>query len=140
MGSIRSGKVMTERSIVHSQLKFHKLVQKQLASINPAFRVSAQRVRVLAIQNKIVTVEIHFKEIDKKAHVIKCPVCHGKLKMVRNKTIFGGSVTLAKECTQCTYWVGLKLHIPTMYVFTLSPEFSKVKDAGKKPAPKKSLR
>ncbi len=117
--------VMMARGIIHSQGRLRNLVERELAAVDKAYRISGQRVRMLAIQHGVVTVEIHFRDSERKANVYKCPVCDGKLKMVHNKTIFGGTVTLAKECTRCPYWVGLKLHVPTRYVFTLSPEFMK---------------
>ena len=118
-------RVMVDRGIVHSQGMLKKLVERELSLVDPAYHVSEQRVRVLAIQKGIANVEIHFRESDNKANVYKCPVCEGKLRMVHNKTIFGGTVTLVKECTVCQYWVGIKHHVPNWYVFTLSPEYAK---------------
>ncbi|MBS3749705.1 MAG: hypothetical protein KGY65_05410 [Candidatus Thermoplasmatota archaeon] len=110
-------RVMNKARIVQSQRVLHELVLDELQQKNKSFRVTPKRLRLLALNQGFVDVEIHSREGDPKKTLHRCPVCHHQLKRVRNLTIWGGVVTIELRCPHCGYWTGKKKRIPTRYVF-----------------------
>jgi ssDNA-binding Zn-finger/Zn-ribbon topoisomerase 1 len=49
--------------------------------------------------------------------VEECPVCRGKLRRLRNRTLRGGTVLVGLRCPECGYNSGRELEVPTKYVF-----------------------
>ncbi len=111
--------VMNNYGVINSQMKLKELVERDLKETDKKYRVSPQRLRVLALSSDNVRVEIHCRDSDEKKSTTKCPVCNHKMKLVKNKTIFNGVVIIGHECTHCPYWTGMKRRIPTRYVFTI---------------------
>ena len=111
--------VMNNYGVVNSQTKLKELVERELHITDKDYHVSPRRLRVLALSSDSVRVEIHCRESDIKKGASKCPVCDHKLKLVKNKTIFNGVVIIGHECTNCSYWTGIKRRIPTRYIFTV---------------------
>lgn len=113
---------MHRRRTVDSQRELKGIVQAELENINSDYKVSEKRLRHLTLRSGFVAVEIHTREEQerKKRRMIICPVCEEKLKKLRNKTIFGGIVTLGYHCQRCSYWTGLRRRIPMRYVFHIS--------------------
>lgn len=103
--------------VVSSQRKMTELVLKELRRHDPEYSVSEERVRRLAIQNALATIEIHGRDSRVKTKAGACPVCGGRTKRIRNLTVYGGTVTMGYKCTTCGYWTGLKHRVPTLYVF-----------------------
>lgn len=113
-------KVLKNNHVVGSQNKLKKLVDKELFKKNKSDKgVSPKRLRNIAIDSDFVKIEIHSREGDPKKIMYKCPVCNGNLKRVKNKTIWGGKVTIEFQCPICGYWTGKKKRIPTRYIFYL---------------------
>lgn len=112
-------KIIKEFKIIHSLYKFKELVQKELEKISKDYKISQKRLRLLAIGSNLVNVEIHARESDVKGAISKCPVCGSSLKLIKNKTVFDGTVTLGHKCTYCPYWTGIKRRVPIRYIFTL---------------------
>lgn len=111
-------RVMKRHGTINSQDKLRELVERELQKIDKEYRVSKHRVRILAINSSYVSIEIHAREGEARREAIsKCPCCSSKLKVIKNKTIFDGIVTLGFSCTLCPYWTGKKRRIPTRYVF-----------------------
>lgn len=111
--------VLQKYRTVSSQDKLHNLVIKELSSKKEKYGVSGSRLRKIAINSDFVKLEIHSREGDPKKTMNKCPVCHSGLKRVKNKTIWGGEVTIEFSCNKCGYWTGKKKRIPKRYVFHL---------------------
>lgn len=112
--------VFKEERVVNSQKKLKELVDKELAKINPLYKVSQKRVRVLALTSSFVSPEIHAREgEERKSALAKCPSCGSKLRVLKNRTIFDGTVVLGFICKKCSYWTGKKRRIPTRYIFHL---------------------
>ena len=103
--------------VVSSQRKMTELVLKELRRHDPDYAVSEERVRKLAIQNDLASLEIRGRDSRQKTKAGACPVCGGKTKRIRNLTVYGGTVTMGYKCTTCGYWTGLKHRVPTLYVF-----------------------
>jgi hypothetical protein len=110
-------RVMSKARIVQSQRVLHELVSEELQQKNKQYSVTQKRLRLLALNQPFVKVEIHSREGNPKKTLHRCPVCHHQLKRVRNLTIWGGMVTIELRCPHCGYWTGKKKRIPTRYVF-----------------------
>jgi len=102
---------------ISTQKKLHQLVSKKLKKGKNKYSVSTNRLRKIAINSDFVKLEIHSREGDPRKSMNKCPVCSDNLKRVKNKTIWGGEVTIEFQCPNCGYWTGKKKRIPTCYVF-----------------------
>ncbi|MCX6661346.1 MAG: hypothetical protein NTY91_02220 [Euryarchaeota archaeon] len=112
-------KVFRRSHTVTSQHTLKKLVEQELESKKKQFLVSEPRVRTLVLNSGLVQVEIRTRDGDPDKILHKCPVCGGSLLRVKNKTIYGGEVTIEFRCDVCGYWTGKKKKIPTLYVFHL---------------------
>ncbi len=120
--------VMNNLGVVNSQIKLKELVERDLQETDKDYRVGPRRLRVLALGSDHVRVDIHCRESDIIKKMSRCPVCDHNLKVVKNKTVFDGIVTIGHECTHCSYWTGKKRRIPTRYVFTLGSKKPRAKD------------
>ncbi|MFW5904039.1 MAG: hypothetical protein ACOCTK_01075 [Candidatus Saliniplasma sp.] len=110
--------VMKRNKGINSLTKLRKLVIKELQIKNPDYTVSAPRVRKIAVRTPFINTKIEARRADKKGEFKgRCPVCDAKLKMNKNETIYGGTVTLGYRCTECPYWTEMKKRVPTRYRF-----------------------
>lgn len=109
--------VLEENQVVNSQGKMAEKVVHQLTVLDPDYKVTGERVRKEAILNDLAKVEIHARESDVRSRAGPCPVCSSKMKKIKNRTIFDGTVTSGYKCTRCSYWTGVKRRIPTRYLF-----------------------
>jgi uncharacterized protein with PIN domain len=112
--------VMNAVGVVNSQIKLKDLVERELWETDRDYRVSPKRLRILALSSPKIRVEIHYRDSKEKKTGNRCPVCNHELKLVKNKTIFNGIVTVGHECTNCSYWTGMKRRVPTRYIFSLN--------------------
>jgi hypothetical protein len=110
-------RIFSTRPMVESQRRLKALVEKDLKG-EEKYRVGEPRLRVLAIESGLVSLEIRCRDTPEMRSLVKCPVCGERLKKVRNMTVYGGTVTLGYRCERCKYWTGLKRRVPTRYVFT----------------------
>ncbi len=110
-------RVMKKAHIVQTQRHLKDLVLNELQKENQSFRLTPQRLRILALNSSFVKVEIHSREGNPKKSLHRCPVCQHRLKQVKNLTIWGGIVTIELQCPHCGYWTGKKKRIPTRYIF-----------------------
>ncbi|MFO7677939.1 MAG: hypothetical protein R6V50_06130 [Thermoplasmatota archaeon] len=115
-------KVLQQYRIISSQKRFKELVEKELKTNKKEYRVSGSRLRHLALQTGMVSIEIHSREGDPHKIMNKCPVCLHNLQRVKNLTIFGGEVTIELRCLKCGYWTGKKKRIPNLYIFHYEKE------------------
>ena len=109
--------IFKENNLIQTQKKLKKLVLKKINTKKEKYAVTGPRIRKLALKNKVAKIEIHSREGNPKKSMNKCPVCGSSLKKVKNKTIWGGEVTIEFSCPTCKYWTGKKKRIPTKYVF-----------------------
>lgn len=110
-------RVLKKAHIVQTQRYLRELVVKELQKEKESFHVSAKRLRLLALNSSFVKVEVQSREGNPNKSLHRCPVCHHSLKQVKNKTIWGGLVTIELHCSHCEYRTGKKKQIPTRYVF-----------------------
>ncbi len=111
--------VLRKFRTVQSQNKLKNLVIKELNKKKKKFGLTGNRLRNIAINSDFIKLEIHSREGDPDKLMVKCPVCRGALKRVKNLTIWGGEVTIEFRCPTCGYWTGKKKRIPTRYIFHL---------------------
>lgn len=110
-------KVMKKNRVVESLRQFSDMVNKELAKKDDEYRVGARRLRYIAVTNGITSLEIRWKKTKKKKAIVKCPVCGEHLKVVKNETVFGGTVTLGFRCPRCPFKTGIKKRVPQRYIF-----------------------
>lgn len=111
------GEVLGKRRAVSSQRELKELLEGAM-SRDGDYRVSGPRARHLAYESGKVEMQIECRESPELKSLFNCPVCGRRLTMVKNMTVFGGTVTLGYKCTHCPYWTGIHRRIPTRYVFT----------------------
>ena len=111
--------VFSEYRTITTQHELRRIVERQLNKTleDGTFVVSASRIRRLGIVKGIVDVKIDYREGDIKHLSSSCPVCGSRLKRVKNKTVFGGEVTIERRCKVCGYWMGKTKRIPARYIF-----------------------
>lgn len=110
--------VLDRYGAISSQRKLTELVLRSLRRHDSDYTVSEERVRKLAIANGLATIDIRCRETKDKTSAGSCPVCDGKTEMIKNLTVYGGSVTMGYRCRTCGYWTGLRNRVPTLYVFS----------------------
>lgn len=108
---------LRRQGIVNSQRKMRALVLSELHRHDPDYAVSETRVRKLAIKNKLARVVIRYRGSKERTEAGACPVCNGKMRMLKNETVYGGTVTRGYKCQVCGYWTGLKHQVPQQYMF-----------------------
>ena len=93
------------------------LTRKKLREINPEYSVTDERVRKVAIQTGVASVEIKSREIPSQKPTTECPVCSSKMRRIKNKTLYGKAVTLRYKCPKCKFSTGICRSIPVRYIF-----------------------
>ncbi len=115
-------RILSRRGIVESQAELHREVLKHLNRKNKNYKLSAKRMRIIALQSEEVKIEIRYKVSDKIVEEMdKCPVCGGRMVKIENSTLNGGKVVIGFKCLNCPYWTGKQLRIPVRYIFRYSP-------------------
>lgn len=109
--------VFARHDRVETQRRLRALVAHELARRRGAASVGGERVRLLAIRSGLVRLETRTKTSDGIEGLEACPVCKGKLRRVRNRTLTGGRVLVGLRCPACGYRTGRDLEVPTKYVF-----------------------
>jgi len=105
---------LNRHSMVSSQRALGEIVR---GVMEQKYRVSDERIRRIALSKKLVDIEVRYREASARTLPRTCPVCSGKLRKIKNMTVFGGTVTLGYYCNACTYWTGLTRNVPARYVF-----------------------
>jgi transposase-like protein len=109
--------VLREHGAITSQRLFTHFVREKLRCLDKDYTVTEERVRMVAIQSGLVTVEVETRDSGIKVKGGRCPVCDSRMRKVRNSTIYGGSVILGYRCTSCPYKMGVTKRVPVKYTF-----------------------
>lgn len=125
--------VMASAGTINSQTKLLEMVNRELAKGDSLYRVGPQRLRRICATSGFCSLEVRArKNLDERGSSDDCPVCGAALDRVKNKTLFGGTVTLEYRCARCPYWTGKERRVPTRYVFTLRDwKFGPKREKGK---------
>ena len=110
--------VMYRNPQVRSQSELTRLVRNELSKDEQDYRVGEERIRLLAIRKKLVTVSIEYNERDDAMLPETCPVCKGPMTSVMNRTLDGDNRELKRKCSVCPYTVGSRKKVPGRYIFT----------------------
>jgi hypothetical protein len=109
--------VLREHGAITSQRLFTHFVREKLRCLDKDYTVTAERVRMVAIQSDLVTVEVETRDTGIKVKGGRCPVCNSRMRRIRNSTIYGGSVILGYRCTSCAYKMGTTKRVAVKYTF-----------------------
>lgn len=109
--------VLREHGAITSQKLFARFVREKLHCLDKDYSVTEERVRMIAIQSGLVTVEVETRDTGIRVRGGRCPVCDSRMRKVRNSTLYGGSVILGYRCTSCSYKMGTTKRVPVRYTF-----------------------
>ena len=124
------GKVFIKNQTVKSQNELSRLTNAELVKIDPEFRVSGERLRVLALENGLASVEITYHDSKRRESPPEvCPVCHHELRSIKNSTLEGGTVEIKRKCTFCPYAASTLGSVPGRYTFIRRARASQCKDS-----------
>ncbi|MGC8995120.1 MAG: hypothetical protein ACP5JT_00305 [Thermoplasmata archaeon] len=111
-------KIFEEYPEIPSQKILYELIKNELNKIDKNIKISPKRLRIIAIRDMKIKVNIEYKEMDKSSENLKrCPICNSELKDIYNYTLDGNKVYVGKRCEFCQYWTGIKLRLPKRYTF-----------------------
>jgi hypothetical protein len=111
--------IVRQQGIINSQQKLELLVRKELHKINPDYKITGHRIRMIAVNSDEIALEVYCRENGIEEPPEYCLVCGTKLRAIRNMTIYGWEITLGARCPKCPYWTSRKRRRPTRYVFSL---------------------
>lgn len=98
-----------------SQADFRRALLTELRRDDPLLAIGARRLRRVLLDARAVRFEIAYTERADPRPLSECPVCGEAVRPIRNRTLFGESVTLGYRCPRCAYWTHLKRRVPTRY-------------------------
>jgi hypothetical protein len=110
-------KVMLKKPRIDSQREFAALVTEALKEEDPDIRISASRIRKVAVTSGVVKLDIGYRETDRSDLPDLCPVCGSGMSPVINNTLDGDITEIKRNCTVCPYSVGKTVLVPGKYVF-----------------------
>lgn len=116
-------RVLTASGAIPSQTLLTSLVADELHAEDPAFRVSGERVRRVALASPRIKIQITARRTDDQPIPDRCPVCGQALSVKRNATLDGRLVALESKCTSCPYWTGSRRRVPMRYQFHMRSWF-----------------
>lgn len=110
-------KIFRKNVKVNSQTALKKLLSKELLKLDPSYKVSGSRARVILLTKELARVELNVREGKEIKELAKCPVCKSRVTPIKNKTLYDWEITIGYRCKKCRYWCGKKLRIPRQYIF-----------------------
>lgn len=113
--------VMLHKQRIESQSELAERVLEELRILDPEVRVSAKRIRRIAVTSGAARVVIEYRDSSKKDLPEICPVCNSGMSQVLNNTLDGGITEIKRNCTVCSFSVGKKILTPGRYVFIRNP-------------------
>ena len=111
---------MQRKTRIESQKELAECVLKELRKEDPDVRVSAARIRRIAVTSGAAKLEIDYRETDKKALPDICPVCGSGMSSIMNNTLDGDLTEIKRNCTVCPFTVGKTVLVPGRYCFVRS--------------------
>lgn len=113
-------RVMQRKTRIESQKELAECVLRELRKDDPDVRVSAARIRRIAVTSGAAKLEIDYRETDKKALPDICPVCGSGMSSIMNNTLDGDLTEIKRNCTVCPFTVGKTVLVPGRYCFVRS--------------------
>jgi hypothetical protein len=109
--------VLREHGTISSQRLLAHFVREKLHCVDRSYGITEERVRRTAVQSGMARMEVETRDTGIKVKGGRCPVCNARLRKIRNRTIYGGSVILGYRCSSCSYKMGTTLRVPVKYIF-----------------------
>jgi len=109
--------VLKKYGYISSLKKLRDEMVKELRKINPSYRLSMKRARIIAVRSGFVRVEV--KKGKGKMEGKNCPVCGNRMKPLTTISLLGERVVLGYECGLCGYR-GKVDEVPVKYEFHLT--------------------
>lgn len=109
--------VLLRCQTIESQSELVRLVVKELEKDGETYRISGNRIRRYALENKMISIEIEYRESRNKKVPEVCPICGHDLTSIRNSTLDGDTIELMRKCRTCGYIASARGSIPRRYVF-----------------------
>jgi hypothetical protein len=100
-----------------SQAALRRAVLPLLHQRDPLFSLGGRRMRALLVDVPGLALRVRYAERPTRRPLGRCPVCAGRLRPIRNRTLLGDAVTLGWRCPRCGYWTHLRRRVPVRYVF-----------------------
>lgn len=107
---------LTRQPIVESQRELGDNVRTVLHEDEPDYRVSDERVRLIALEHELAEVRVRTGTTGEAVRE-ECPVCGASLDQVANKTLDGDTTVVGAECPECPYSTGARHEVPLRYEF-----------------------
>ncbi|MFA6951691.1 MAG: hypothetical protein WCQ23_01255 [Candidatus Methanomethylophilaceae archaeon] len=108
---------MTRTPHVNSQRELAEVVNRELSKMDSNYRAGGERIRRVGIEKNILKVVIEYHETEGPLPET-CPVCRNAMVPLRNMSLEGRVVEVARKCTVCPYKVGQKALMPGRYGFS----------------------
>ncbi len=109
--------VMDELLVVDCQYHLAQIVTGRLEAIDPAYKISGQRLRKIVANMDGYGLEVHCRTSHVQKPYQSCPVCGSTLSPIKNETLYGWEVTIGQKCMRCPFWTGEDRRVPVKYVF-----------------------
>jgi len=108
--------VIRLRRRVESQNELRQLVVEKLSADGSVPKVTAVRIRRVALNRGAAAVEIDYRNSFDALPEI-CPVCKGGMTPVRTINLDGESVELKRDCSVCSFTASGRMRRPARYAF-----------------------
>lgn len=109
--------VLADAGTVVSLTRFLDLVRQRLHENAPDAPLGTQRLKRMMADASFCRIELHTRAAQGEDPPDECPICGRDLETVRNRTLFGEEVPLARRCPRCPYRAGRERRVPTLYIF-----------------------
>ncbi len=109
--------VLADAGTVVSLTRFLELVRQRLHRDVPDAPLGTQRLRRMMAEASFCRIELRTRPAEGEDPPDRCPVCGRGLETVRNQTLFGEEVAVARRCPRCPYRAGRQRRVPTLYIF-----------------------
>lgn len=109
--------VLADAGTVVSLTRFLDIVRTRLHEQAPGAPLGTQRLKRLMAESPFCRLEVRTRAAEGERPPDRCPVCGRRLELVRNLTLFGEEVALARRCPRCPYRSGRERRVPILYIF-----------------------
>lgn len=110
-------RVLTDAGTVVSLTRFLDLVRQRLHEEAPDAPLGPQRLKRMMAEAPFCRIELRTRAAEGEDPPARCPICGRGLETVRNQTLFGEPVDVARRCPRCPYRAGRHRRVPTLYIF-----------------------
>lgn len=110
-------RVLSDAGTVVTLTRFLDLVRQRLHEQAPGAPLGTQRLKRMMAEAPFCRIELRTRAAEGEDPPDACPICRRTLETVRNQTLFGQQVEVARRCPRCPYRAGRTRRVPTLYIF-----------------------